>query len=356
MAQIDCERIAELLPWLKNGTLSDPEEQLVRGHLADCRECRRELAETELAWSVYQQHVPAKALVAMAHERALPAAERDLFDRHFAACAACNAELDLVKESRRLEAEDERRDESQVVPFRPGTRVQGKPRPLWQYGAIAASILLLIAGGWWLRSWQQSRNPAPTGIAQDKALRERLAALEAENERLRQAETQLNQQQNKSNDEMARLQSEIKEAQARIQQQQAQTRNELARIDSSSGRERIAPQINVLALDIYPVGMTQRDPGSVSNKIVIPRNVSAVTLMLHSQASSESPSYSIEIVNVRGKVIWRAQGLMRNATNDYTISVGAESLAPGRYTINIYGKGPGGLIKVESYDISVKRL
>ena len=355
MAQMECERVAELLPWLKNGTLAGPEEQLVREHFGHCHECARELAETDFAWSVYQQHVPAKALVSMAYERALPAAQRDLFDRHLAACAACAAELDLVKESRRLEAGEERRDESNVVPFSTGTRVRGKRIPVWQYGAIAAAILLLIASGWWLRSWQQARNPAPTGIAQEKALRERLAALEAENERLRKAETQLNQQQNKSNDEIAQLRSENKEAQARIQQQQAQTRNELAGIDSSSGRERIAPQINVLAVDVYPVGMAQRDAAAIKNEVVIPGNVTAVTLMLHSQAA-ESQSYRIEILNARGRVIWRAGGLMRNATNDYTISVDAKSLAAGSYTINIYGRGAAGHSKAESYEIVVRRV
>lgn len=354
--KIECERVAQLLPWLKNRTLEGAEQRLVREHLAHCQECQRESAETTFAWAVYQHHVPAEDLVNLAYDRPLVAAEHDLFERHLSACTDCAEQLEMVRASRRLESEEEKAMKpGVVVPLVSRAPGWWQRTPVWQYGAIAATLLFVIVAFGWFRSWQQRVPPEAAMTAQEKALRERLEALQVENDRLRQAETQLNQQQTKSSNEIAELRSQISEAQGRIRQQQEQTRNELAEV-KRTGNERISPQINVLALDIYPVGMTQRDAGLVTNEIGITRNVRAVTLMLHSQASAEAPSYSIEIVNARGRAVWKAQGLMRNATNDYTISVAAESLTPGRYTINIYGKGAGGLSKIESYEINVKRL
>src|SRR6476659_2426307 len=37
------QRIWELLPWVANGTLSDPERERVEAHLALCRRCRDEV-------------------------------------------------------------------------------------------------------------------------------------------------------------------------------------------------------------------------------------------------------------------------------------------------------------------------
>jgi hypothetical protein len=350
---MDCERVAELLPWLKNGTLGGPEQQLVREHLAACQKCQREAVETEFAWAVHQQHVPAEALVSLAYESPLAAAEHSLFQRHLSACPKCAEQLDLVRESRRLETDEDKKESGVVVPFVPSHAGSWQRARVWQYGAVAATLLFVIAAGGWFRSWQRARSPQVNEPGQEQALRARLAGLEAENERLRQAEAQLNQQQNKSGDEIAKLRSEIQEAQGKLARAQEQTRNELARMQAT-GKGGGSPQINVLAVDIYPLGMIQRDAGQTTNVLRITGDVKAVTLMLHSQAPSSLPSYSVEIANSR-RVVWRAQGLRRNPTNDYTISVPANYLQLGRHTINIYGTGEGRRTKVESYEIEVKR-
>lgn len=51
-----------------------------------------------------------------------------------------------------------------------------------------------------------------------------------------------------------------------------------------------------------------------------------------------------------------SQGLARNPTGDYTISLPAELLPPGRCTINVYARENGKLIKVESYRIQINRV
>ncbi|HEY5838342.1 MAG TPA: zf-HC2 domain-containing protein [Pyrinomonadaceae bacterium] len=353
---MDCGHVAELLPWLKNGSLAGPEQELVREHLAQCHACQQELSETSLAWSVYQQHLPTEALVNLAYDRSLVASQQTLYDRHLKACTDCAEQLDLVRASRRLEAAEESAEPGVIIPLASRRAVRWQGASVWRYGAIAAALLFFIAAGGWLRSWQQLRNPQTLQSAHENALRERLAGLETENERLHQQETQLNQQQNQSNAEIAQLRSQIQEAQKRIEQQQDQIKGELAAVSGQRpGKDQGAPQINILTLDIFPVGMIQRDTNRVRNSIVIPGNAKALTLMLHSQAVSDSPSYYIEIVDAHGRVVWKSRGLVRQPTNDYTISIPADYLSPGSYTISIYGTAAGKRVKVEGYEVGVKR-
>jgi hypothetical protein len=344
---MDCGRVAELLPWLKNGSLAGPEQELMRHHLAQCRECQRELAETSVAWEVYEQHVPTEALINLAYDRPIVATQRTLFDHHLSVCVDCADQLELVRESRRLEAREE---PGVVIPIASGRELWWQRTSVWRYGAIAATLLFFIAAAGWLRSWQQIRNPQTDQSAQENPLRERLSSLEAENERLRQLETQFNQ----SNAEVSQLRSQVQEAQKRIQQQQDQIKAELAAV-TGQRPAKDAPQINVLTLDIFPVGLIQRDATRGSNSIVIPSNAKAVTLILNSQAASDSRNHSIEIVDARGRAVWKSQGLVRHSTSDYTIGIPADYLSPGSYTINIYGTAVGKRVKVESYEVDVKR-
>ena len=43
---IDCEQVRELIPWYVNGTLPGDEAAAVAGHIAQCADCRQELAQT----------------------------------------------------------------------------------------------------------------------------------------------------------------------------------------------------------------------------------------------------------------------------------------------------------------------
>ena len=43
---IDCEQVRELISWYVNGTLPGDEAAAVAGHIAQCADCRQELAQT----------------------------------------------------------------------------------------------------------------------------------------------------------------------------------------------------------------------------------------------------------------------------------------------------------------------
>lgn len=101
---MDTERAKEILPWLLNGSLEEPERGELLAALRGDPELRRELAETRAAGEIFAQHVSAEDLVA--HAFGAPtglAGER--IEAHLALCERCADELALVRESRSLESE-----------------------------------------------------------------------------------------------------------------------------------------------------------------------------------------------------------------------------------------------------------
>jgi Putative zinc-finger len=137
---MNCDRAAELLPWLLNGTLEAGERRELLEHLRGCPTCRSALAGTRTAWDLFDWHPEPAALIALAGAGAgvaitqasagtggagataagSPAAAPGLdaggsddfaaIEEHLGTCPSCAAELELLRMSRRLAepAEDER--------------------------------------------------------------------------------------------------------------------------------------------------------------------------------------------------------------------------------------------------------
>src|SRR6059058_1585796 len=103
---MNCDDAIEFLPWLLNGSLEARERDEVRRHLTDCERCRAALNDTREAWTVFSQHLPGEALVALAYGEAPAGVDPALAERHLASCPECAAELELARTSRRLEEDD----------------------------------------------------------------------------------------------------------------------------------------------------------------------------------------------------------------------------------------------------------
>ncbi len=152
---MECDRLAELLPWYLNETLALDERESLDRHLAECESCRRELHEARADFVLFGAHLPADALVAYVADQAGPTIPRDLIEGHLANCDRCAEELAWLRESREdLEAATPQgeSDDRRILTF-PG--LAATPRPFWRWAALAASLATIFAGAGWLRSWQE---------------------------------------------------------------------------------------------------------------------------------------------------------------------------------------------------------
>src|SRR5262249_48067271 len=87
--------------------------------------------------------------------------------------------------------------------------------------------------------------------------------------------------------------------------------------------------------------------------LVIPRGAKTVTLILHSASPAVYPTYRLEIVDARDRAVWQGEGLVRQPTGEYTISLPTELLPAGRYAFHVYAPGRDQRPRVESYGVRI---
>lgn len=337
-----CDEAIELLPWLLNGTLEEGERREVRRHLETCESCRQALAGTREAWTIFGQHLPPEALVALAYGETPTGIDSALVERHLASCPECAAELELARMSRRLEEED------RIAVF-PAPR----PRPAsdtgartWRAAALAASVAGLLVAGGWFQSSQEVRRlstelaekpepaPAPAGSPDpatpplsggDSGAQARIAEMEAEMNRMRRDQEELAKKAEEAAIQIAALEN------------------------APRGLE--VPRLNTWNGELSGGDVVR---GAGDDEIVIPAGVPA-TPILPAEKEATSPTRDLEILDAAGKVVWRGSGLRRNSdTPDYTFSLPPDFLKPGRYTIQLYSTEGGKRTPREKYKIRVQ--
>jgi hypothetical protein len=319
---MNCEQATEFLPWYLNGTLDESERREVREHLAGCESCRRALDETRLAWTVYDQHIPSDALVALAWGEEPEGYDPDLLERHLQSCPECAAELEMVRTSRRLE-EDDRIALFRVTPARrPGA---------WRTAALAAGLAGMAAASGWIWSVGQARDlerrlaevrpapaapaPAPAAPQEDATARERLGEMSAQVETLRR--------------------------------QTEEMRDQLTKI-ASAGETGPAPRVNVWVDDLRPTSDVVRGTEEVKE---LPAGVPAVA-MLQPAHDEIHKNHRIEVVDAAGKAVWTGDELHRSSKDDFTVLLPA--LKPGSYTIRLSAMEGPKRVALESYSVRVK--
>lgn len=339
---MNCETAIELLPWYLNGTLGETEQRDVREHLAGCERCRQALAETKMAWRIYDQHLPTETLVALAWGEEPEGIDPDVAERHLQSCPQCSSELELVRTSRALEEEDGGR----VALFpgaRPKTETSAYPvRPAgrWRSAALAAGLAGMVAAGGWLWSANQVQTledrlaesaetgrpaepvpipvtPAPAPPTAGSPDANRVAELEAQVEQMRQQAERMGEQ-------LDRLASSVPAAPA--------------------------PQINAW-IDSLPPGDVVR--GVAGDAKEIPAGGYA-SLMLTPSHRETHQDHRLEIVDEAGKVVWSADGLRRTSQGDFSVTLPPGALKPGAYTIRVSAQEDGKRVELESYGIRVR--
>lgn len=331
---MNCEQATELLPWYLNGTLDESERRAVREHLAGCEGCRQALEDTRLAWTIYDQHIPSEALVALAWGESPEGYDphiADILDRHLRSCPECAAELEMVRTSRRLEEDDRialfrfsQETASRTVTRKPGA---------WRNAALAAGLAGMVAFGGWFWTAAQTRDlerrlaeaqatPAPAAPVpaqpqappqDDAAAREKLAEMSAQVEALR-----------RQTDEM---------------------RDQLTQIADAGSR----PQVNVWVDDLRPTADVVR--GGAGEVKDLPAGTAAVA-MLEPGHEETHKNHRIEVVDAAGRVVWKAEELHRSPHDDFAVLLPA--LEAGSYTIRLSAMEGPKRVALESYAIRVR--
>jgi anti-sigma factor RsiW len=357
---MNCDQPIELLPWLLNGTLGEDERREVREHLATCETCRHALAETRLAWEIFDQHIPTAALISLAAGETPEGHDAAFLDEHLATCPECAAELELVRTSRGLAEDDTIALLTPPPPRSPQTTTTAPVRALparrapvrWRSAALAAGLTGLVALGGWYRSAEHARDlaarlaaappiagpvsrqtagqaapdtPSRPAWPQSAADARRIAAMQGQIETLSR--------------KLGELQA-LEAAGAKAQEQLA-----------ARGPAPATPQINTWIGDVQ--GSADVVRGSNDTVAEVPPAKTA-TLLLRAPGEPAGER-EIEIADAGGRVVWKAKGLRLNAeSGDYSLTLPAGALPPGDYTIRLYRTESGQRVPARSYSIRLR--
>jgi hypothetical protein len=334
---MNCDQATEFLPWLLNGTLEATERDEVRRHLATCESCRAALNDTREAWTLFAQHLPGDALVALAYGELPKGIEPAVAERHLATCAECAAELELARTSRRLEEDD------RIAVF-PGARSRQEPAAdrgsrTWRAAALAAVLAGLVAGMGWIYEFQQAGS-----------LAEQLARKPAAVEETRPAAGEPPAPQ-----EIAALKGQIQASQQTVEKLSKDldaATGQMASLQQSAGAA-LEPQINAWSGSVNPAEVVRDAGGSAeTSEQVLPGDRLALPVL---GAESANALRDIEILDGQGKVRWSGSRLRSTAEGqEYKLAIPPGFLKPGRYTIQLYSKENGRRVKHESYKIRVE--
>ena len=332
---MNCDLAMEFLPWLLNGTLEAAERDEVRRHLATCESCRAALNDTREAWTIFAQHLPSDALVALAYGEAPAGVNPEVAERHLASCPECAAELELARTSRRLEEDD------RIAVF-PGTRTRpvksaGGDRT-WRAAALAAGLTGIVALGGWFHEFRTADDLADRLARAPKAEQSRPAPAPPLAANASLAEEQLRSQLQASREKQDELAKSLEAASGK-----------LASIEQKASAL-LQPQVNVWSDSVSGSPDVVRDGGKPSEQ-VLPGSRLAVPIL---GADSTNAVRDVEILDSRGSVLWSGSGLRSTDSQEYRLAIPPGFLKPGKYTIQLYASENGKRVKRESYRIRVE--
>jgi hypothetical protein len=339
---MNCDDAIELLPWLLNGTLETGERDEVRRHLATCERCRMALDETRQAWTAFDQHLPAEALISLAYGEPPAGVDSAVAANHLASCPQCAAELELARMSRRLEEDDK----VAVFPAAPAAppRQQAAVRAgsgAWRVATLAACLAALIGGTAWLYEFQQAGDLAAQ-LARRPAAQESPRAVPAP------APGAVNPA---LAEKVAQLEKETAAYKARSEQLIQQATQQVAELDRKTQASR-QPQVNAWSGLVNPADVERGASAAPEEKVVPADKLAFLSLGTDSEGVALR---ELEIRDGSGAVVWESPGLRSDAKKQqFSVSLPPGFLKLGRYTLQLYEKVGGQRVKRESYRIRVE--
>ena len=347
---MNCDDVSELLPWLLNGTLESAERDEVRRHLATCETCRAALDDTREALTLYDQHLPSEALVALAYGETQSGVDAALADRHLASCPQCAAELELARMSRRLE-EDEKIAVFPPAPpvpvprLRQETAVARGGSRAGRAAALAAGLAAVVGWTGWLYESQQAGDMAAQ-LARRPAAQEGPRAAPAPAPPAAAAGNAALAAQ------VAELQRQTAAYKERTDEELQKATQQVAEMDRKT-RARLEPQVNAWSGLVNPADVERGSNGAAAEEKVVPGNRDSVLAL-----GSESEGTAVRELEIRdsgGTVVTDKPGLRSDArSQEYSVLLPQGFLKPGRYTIQLYETVNGKRAPRESYKIRVE--
>jgi len=298
-------------------TKTEAEKERMRGYLLGnlSDEEKARLEERFLGDGAYFEQLSAveEELIEAYVHRELKEPDRKCFEQYFMESPVQRVRVDRTDVF--LQAlESARRQESALAStpsrFQKAIHLRPSRRALGSFLA-ATALLLAVITSWLLR--QQTR------------LREQINQSQAALQQEYQIEQQLREQEKQAGVQVAQLSEQL--------------------------RELKSPQLNGVILDAYPSRFTRAADGPAPNELTVPLGGKTITLLLHSSSRKAYPTYRLEIVDAKESVIWQGEGLVRQTTGEYVISLPSELLPPGSYSLHLYAPNHGQRIPVERYRI-----
>jgi Putative zinc-finger len=263
----------------------------------------------------------------------LSAADRDAFEAHYFACAACLERLETAEDFRQGMRQAAAEDVAQAAAARLGLFAAFAALPRRHRLALAGVLLLLAAlPAAWLagrnRALQQELATASAGGAAAAAAEQQRAAL------------------------AARLQS--------VEQERAVDRRRLAAELARARRPEVRPpavqpQVNVPLFLLAAVRSGEPEGRAPVNQIPLAAGAGAVVLTAE-LATVDHPSYRASLRAAGGQEIWQARGLRPDSRDTLVLLLPAGLLPPGDYRLTIEGATDGGgWFAVGAYPLRVVR-
>jgi len=310
--------IEELIAY-HSGEVSAEEKKRLQEHLVWCQEC----LELLLDWAAW---------IEAGQEKAPPVSEAEV-------AAAWQS---LLARIQRWDAEVAAAGQTRETPI-PAEEKIGLPPSAWRQRlgrlftpagipyAVAASLLILsLALGAWNVLLRQENQRQAARLNEERAARDRVIA--AATEQIEEARQQL--------EETAR--------------RSRQYETEIAEL-SKAVDELSQPQINVPIEDLQPREVIRgQGQGSTVQTIEVPSGANLFALILNVVDQESYPDYALEILDQRGKQVWREDGLQPGPVNNFTVALPRRLFPAGGYRIKLYGLRAGRRHLVEEYAVRIQ--
>lgn len=297
--------MAELLPWLLNGSLEEEERVELRAHLAACSRCRQQLEESAAVWVMHAAHPPTSLLVDWAEGRPLAASERRLVAEHLESCESCRRQAELAAEVLAVDLDDG--NEGEATP-------RATRRASWRQVVLAAAALLVavLAGS---LLWQQ------------RAVTRRAVELDEANTALRQE-----------------LETERRRGEARGEEVRG-LEDRLAILE--------APRVGLAWTELRPTPDRMRGGDAPPERVEVDAAARGLVLVLARENQTRYDRLRLKVMGPGGETLWQADDLPQSSTKEVVLELAAPLLADGILTLRLEGEREDRWRPVETYRLRI---